>query len=215
MTPPRWFSALASLAVIVLVRTITAVRGIWSGCGPEPTAKIYFANHTSHGDFVLIWTVMPTFLRRKARPVAGADYWLAGPLRRFFGTHVFKAVLIDRTEVTREKNPMTPMIEALDGGSSLILFPEGTRNTTEAALLPLKSGLYHLAKARPQFEFVPVWIMNLNKVMPKGEFLPIPLLCTVTFGAPLKLAERESKTAFLDRARAALLALAPSDSEPR
>jgi len=207
MSPPGWFSALASLAVIVLVRTITAVRGIWAGCAPEPVRRIYFANHTSHGDFVLIWTVMPPVLRRKARPVAGADYWMAGRLRRFFGTQVFKAVLIDRHEVTREKNPIAPMVEALDGGSSLILFPEGTRNTTGAPLLPLKSGLYHLAKARPELELVPVWIRNLNRVMPKGEFLPIPLLCTVTFGAPFKLGKGETKTAFLERVRASMLAL--------
>ena len=50
---------------------------------------------------------------------------------------------------------------------------------------------------------------NLNRVLPKGEFVPIPLLCTVTFGAPLSLQAGEDKTRFLDRARAALLALAP------
>jgi len=57
-----------------------------------------------------------------------------------------------------------------------------------------------------------VWIDNLNRVMPKGEFVPVPLLCTVTFGAPVALAEGEGSIAFRERSRAALLALAPNDA---
>jgi hypothetical protein len=54
---------------------------------------------------------------------------------------------------------------------------------------------------------VPVWLDNLRRVMPKGKLLPLPLLCTATFGAPLRLQAGEEKQAFLDRARDALLAL--------
>jgi 1-acyl-sn-glycerol-3-phosphate acyltransferase len=100
------------------------------------------------------------------------------------------------------------MAAALDQKSSLILFPEGTRNMGEEPLLPFKSGLYHLAKARPGIELVPIWIENLNRVMPKGEFVPIPLLCTVTIGAPIMLGAGEDKEVFLDRSRNSLLALA-------
>ncbi len=114
---------------------------------------------------------------------------------------MFRAVLIDRNPTTRQDDPIALMAGALDAGTSLILFPEGTRNTTDERLLPFKSGLYHLAGARPQVELVPVWIENLNRVMPKGEFVPIPLLCTVTFGAPLRLQAGEDKAAFLERAQ--------------
>jgi 1-acyl-sn-glycerol-3-phosphate acyltransferase len=170
-------------------------------------SRIYFANHNSHGDFVLIWTALPPALRQITRPVAGADYWMGNRMRRFFGERVFRAVLIDRNPDTRRDGPITLMAAALDAGSSLILFPEGTRNTGPEPLLPFKSGLYHLASSRPAVELVPVWIENLNRVMPKGEIVPIPLLCTVTFGAPLRLSDCEDKTAFLDRARNALLDL--------
>ena len=118
-------------------------------------------------------------------------------------------MLIDRNPTTREDDPIALMAASLDAGTSLILFPEGTRNTTDERLLRFKSGLFHLANARPQVELIPVWIENLNRVMPKGEFVPIPLLCTVTFGAPLRLQEGEDKAAFLERARSALLAAAP------
>ncbi|PTE20299.1 1-acyl-sn-glycerol-3-phosphate acyltransferase [Cereibacter changlensis JA139] len=200
-------------AIVLLAHAITAVRGIFQGIAPEPVQRVYFANHASHGDFVLIWTVLPPRLRQVTRPVAGADYWLASRLRRFIGRELFDAVLIDRNPATRSADPVTEMALALDAGASLIVFPEGTRNMTEAPLLPFKSGLYHLAKARPGVDLVPVWIDNLNRVMPKGGIIPIPLICTVTFGAPLHLEPEEPKQAFVDRAQAALLALSPKHGE--
>ncbi len=200
-------------AITFFARIVTAVRGEWRGIEPVRRQRIYYANHASHGDFVLVWTVLPERLRRRTRPVAGADYWLASPIRRFIGRHVFDAVLIDRNPETRTQDPVEQMADALDQHASLIVFPEGTRNTTDAALLPFKSGLYHLACARPKVDVVPVWIANLNRVMPKGEFVPVPLICTVTFGEPLHVGDGEDKDAFLARAREALLALAPANGE--
>lgn len=192
---------------------ITAARGIWHGSSPEPRQRIYFANHNSHGDFILVWAVLPDKLRRLARPVAGADYWLTSRAKRFLIQSVFKAVLIDRTQSVRQVDPIEIMAEALGEGASLILFPEGTRNTTDKPLLAFKSGLYYLAKARPEVDLVPVWIDNLNRVMPKGALVPVPLMCTVTFGAALRLENEEAKRDFLARAERALLGLAPNSND--
>jgi 1-acyl-sn-glycerol-3-phosphate acyltransferase len=199
----------AGQAISLFARFMTAPRAIWQGIEPVPRQRVYFANHTSNGDFVLIWTVLPAHLRRQTRPVAALDYWLTSPLRAFIGRDVFNAVLIDRRPEARTEDPVTQMAAALDQGASLILFPEGKRNSADEPLLPFKSGLYHLAKARPEVDLVPVWIANLNKVMPKGEIIPVPLICTVTFGAPLHLAGDEAKEVFLARASAALLSLQP------
>jgi 1-acyl-sn-glycerol-3-phosphate acyltransferase len=196
-------------AISVFARFMTAPRAIWQGIEPVPRQRVYFANHTSNGDFVLLWTVLPAPLRRQTRPVAALDYWLTSPLRAFIGRDVFNAVLIDRRPEARTADPVSQMVDALDLGASLILFPEGQRNGTDTPLLPFKSGLYHLAKARPGVDLVPVWIANLNKVMPKGEIIPVPLICTLTFGEPLHLVPDEAKDVFLGRATAALLALAP------
>lgn len=194
-------------AVLGFARLITAVRGIWAGSEPTETQRIYFANHTSHGDFVLVRAVLPPRLRQTTRPVAGAEYWLKSNARRFIGCDVFNAVLIERDRTARTVDPVARMAQAIDAGASLIVFPEGTRNTTDEPLLPFKSGIFHLARARPDVELVPVWIDNLNRVMPKGAFVPLPLICTVTFGAAFRLEADESKQDFLARAQAALLAL--------
>lgn len=189
-------------------KLLTGVRPLWQGCAPERRLRVYYANHRSHGDFVVIWAALPPALRRRTRPVAGADYWLDGGFKRWLINRVFHAVLVDRRPDRDGPNPVDQMAGALQAGDSLILFPEGTRNLGEA-LQPFKSGIYHLARQMPQVEFVPVWIENLGRVMPKGALVPVPLLCTLTFGGPLALQPDETKAAFLERARRTLLDLAP------
>lgn len=201
------FETLVARGFSGAIRALTGARALWDGCAPSAERRVYYGNHASHGDFVLIWSALPAALRRSVRPVAGADYWNRDPLRRYLIRAVFNAVLVERDPARRTEDPVETLCEAVDGGASLILFPEGTRNTGEG-LLPFKSGMYHLARQRPELEFVPVWLDNLHRVMPKGRAVPLPLLCTARFGAPLRLAAGEDKPAFLDRARDRLLALA-------
>ncbi|WP_327439605.1 lysophospholipid acyltransferase family protein [Pseudomonas donghuensis] len=205
-------AALTAFAITSVARLITGARALWLGCTPQPVQRLYYANHSSHGDFVLIWASLPQPLRQHTRPVAGADYWQKPGIRQFLIKRVFNGVLIDRQHNDAISNPLQPIQEALAQGDSLIFFPEGTRNLSDEPLLAFKSGLFHLASAHPHVEVIPVWIANLNRVMPKGRALPLPLLCTLSFGEPLQLQADESKHAFLDRARQALLALAPKES---
>jgi 1-acyl-sn-glycerol-3-phosphate acyltransferase len=192
-----------------VIWTFTGATARWAGCAPAATQRIYYGNHTSHGDFLLMWAALPPPLRARTRPVAGADYWLASPFRRFVITRVFRGVLIDRRREARTEDPIDVLLRALDEGASLIVFPEGTRNTGEG-LLPFKSGIYHVARQRPHVELVPAWIHNLHRVMPKGEIVPVPLLCSVTFGAPTHLREGEGKDEFLARLRQALIDARPA-----
>ena len=205
------FEPVVATLLTSMARTVTGARSLWMGCAPEPVQRIYFANHSSHGDFVLLWASLPPALRKLTRPVAGSDYWNKSALRRYIISRVFNGVLIDRERKDPVDNPLQPMLDALEQGHSLIIFPEGTRNLEDGSL-PFKSGVYHLAKSYPQAQLIPVWIANLNRVMPKGRVLPLPLLCTTSFGAPLQLDADESKEQFLTRSREALLALAPEHS---
>ncbi|AQW67369.1 lysophospholipid acyltransferase family protein [Pseudomonas fulva] len=202
---------LTAYLITSAARLITGARALWLGCTPLPVQRLYFANHSSHGDFVLLWASLPQTLRRRTRPVAGADYWAKPGIRDFLIRKVFNGVLIQRQRDEGQGHPLQPVLDAVAQGDSLIFFPEGTRNLSDEPLLPLRSGLYHLAAAHPQVELVPVWIANLNRVMPKGRALPLPLLCTLSFGEPLHLQADESKQAFLERAGQALLDLAPKD----
>jgi 1-acyl-sn-glycerol-3-phosphate acyltransferase len=197
---------LAKFLIIGLVRTLTGVRARWVGAEPSAKQRIYFANHTSNLDAVVIWASLPPALRAKTRPVAAQDYWTKGLVRPYLAKHVFTVVLIERKNVTVKTNPLTPMLAALDAGSSLIIFPEGGR-MPGGEPAAFKSGIHHLATKRPDVELVPVWIDNVNRVLPKGEFLPVPMLGGVTVGAPLVCVDGETKENFLSRARSALCAL--------
>jgi 1-acyl-sn-glycerol-3-phosphate acyltransferase len=196
-----------SRVLVLLARLLCGARPRWVA---EPkdlnSQRIYFANHTSHLDFVVLWSVLPRSMRGNTRPVAARDYWDTGKLRRYVSKHVFNSVLIERRDVKKSNNPLHVVGAALDNGDSLILFPEGTRSL-DGVIHSFKSGLYHIAKMRPDVELRPVYLENLNRVMPKGEFLPVPFLCSVSFGEPIKIGEGETKPEFLTRAHAALEAL--------
>ena len=207
--------ALVAKGVAGVAWLLTGATGRWTGCAPEPKQRVYFANHTSHLDFVVLWSALPPALRATTRPVAGADYWNRSAIRRYLAGRVFRAVLIERRaegESSREailasaKAAVETTAAALDGGGSIILFPEGTRGPGGMPQ-PFKSGLYHLCRERPGLELVPVWLDHLNRVLPKGEFAPVPLAATATFGAPIRLEPGEERDPFLVRARAALMAL--------
>ena len=188
-----------------IVRFVTGARSLWVGCEPEHKPRIYYANHRSHIDFILLWSSLPRDIRRKTHPIAASDYWDKNFIRRFLIYRVFNGIVIQRNQ--KQKNPLHQVEKILRRGHSVILFPEGTRNLKEDCdLLPFQSGIYHLAKNQPQVECIPVWISNLNRVMPKGAFLPLPILSIVSFGAPLK-SGFEEKQEFLQDAHAQLLAL--------
>lgn len=190
-----------------IARTVTGAQGHWKGCPPMAEQRIYFANHQSHLDWVLIWAALPGELRARTRPIAAKDYWTATPLKHWITREVFNAVYVNRQR-TDDEDPLAPLQAALAAGDSLVIFPEGTRSAGGDPQ-PFKSGLYHLAQQFPQARLVPAWIDNVQRVMPKGEVVPVPILCTVTFGAPIAVGDGEDKRAFLERARAAVIALRP------
>ena len=195
------------LLLAFIARLITGTQGHWKGCPPSAEQRIYFANHQSHFDWVLIWAALPKDLRAKTRPIAAREYWTATAFKHWLTREVFNAVYVARTR-SDDQDPLEPLVEALMSGDSLVIFPEGTRSN-KGEPMPFKSGLYHLAEQFPGVQLIPAWIDNVQRVMPKGEVVPVPILCSVTFGAPVRLALAEDKRVFLDRARAAVIALRP------
>lgn len=198
-----------------VVRLLTGAQARWYGCPPKAEQRIYFANHQSHADLVMIWAALPEELRSITRPIAARDYWANTPFKRWITTEVFNAVYVERQAAAPAApgvppadtvDPLAPLIEALKSGDSIILFPEGTRGHTGEPQ-KFKSGLFTLAQRFPEVVLIPAWIDNIQRVMPKGEVVPVPILCSVTFGAPIQVEPGEERRPFLDRAREAVIAL--------
>lgn len=267
-------SKLMSLFLLGLVRFLTGSQARWYGCPPKAEQRIYFANHQSHADLVMIWAALPQELRSITRPIAAKDYWTKTPFRQWITSAVFNAVYVDRHSgaprpdaaaaqhgsstpgvetapaaataqgllagisaavaeadlamaggpdpspdalppaptpeelraAVQATDPLAPLVRALESGDSIVIFPEGTRGHGDEPQ-PFKSGLFMLATMFPQVVLVPVWINNVQRVMPKGEVVPVPILCSVTFGAPIQVEEGEERRPFLERARRSVIAL--------
>jgi 1-acyl-sn-glycerol-3-phosphate acyltransferase len=212
--PARSLPAAIICTCVAGVARLTCGTPRWTDGQPAARQRIYFANHTSHLDFPVIWASLPPDVRANTRPVAGRDYWERDPVRRYLATEVFRAVLVDRREadvpvdstvaVAAARRSVDRAASALADGESLIVFPEGTRGDG-AGVGPFKSGLFHLCRQRPDVEVVPVFLENMHRILPKGSLLPAPLAGSITFGRSTRLAPWEDKRAFLARARRALM----------
>ena len=196
----------SSALLVGVIKLLVGAYARWIGTVPGPAQRIYFANHTSHIDTLAIWSSLPRELRRRTRPIAARDYWGSG-IRKYIATRGFGAVLIDRARENAEVDPLEPLRAALREGDSLIIFPEGTRGAT-ALPAKFRSGLFRLANEFRSVELIPVYLDNLHRSLPKGALLPVPVVCTVRFGAPVDRIPDESREVFLERARGAVIALA-------
>lgn len=205
----KWIDQFAGWAISTFARLVSGSIVRWIERVPDDTRqRIYYANHSSHLDILLLWSAMPSAIRRKARPVAARDYWEKTPARRYLANRVFNAIMIDRSLSPATKvNPLAVIEATLKGlgdDYSLIIFPEGTRSLQEG-IGPFKGGIYNIAKERPQAQLIPVYLENLNRILPKGKFIPVPLLSTITFGEPTTLQDGEKKHVFLERLKQCLI----------
>lgn len=185
-----------------LVRLITGARLMPHEQNQK--SNIYFALHQSNLDALVIWASLPKAERKRLRPVAADDYWKASPLKHFIAVRLMRSILIHRdAKPSRHSKPLAPLINALEEGDSILIFPQGTRR--QCTDQPrFKSGLFHLARALPRVPLIPVELENLGRILPAGERLPLPLIARVEKKSPIVLTEGESKTSFLDRCITAL-----------
>jgi 1-acyl-sn-glycerol-3-phosphate acyltransferase len=206
-------SSISASIIAACARGLAGPAVRWVKCRPATRQRVYFANHTSHLDFVVLWSVLPRKMRALTRPVAAKDYWNSG-IRKRIAVNAFHAVLVERggkiapegDRASAARNTLEMLVDALGEENSLIVFPEGTRGNG-LEVRPFKSGIYHLWARRPDVQFVPVYLSNLNRILPKGETLPVPVISRVIFGPPLALEKDESKESFLEKAHSAVCAL--------
>ncbi|MDO4571206.1 MAG: lysophospholipid acyltransferase family protein [Planctomycetia bacterium] len=198
--------AVGRYVLAFLAQFLSGATSRWYASQPDVCQRVYYANHTSHLDILVIWASLPSYVRRVVRPVAAKDYWSAGPIRRYIATRLFNAILLERQNVKAHHSPIDVMLEEMGDKYSIIIFPEGGRQSS-GEMAEFKSGLYHLCKKKPGLELIPIYIDNMNRILPRGAFLPVPLLSHLVFGPPIYLEKNERKQDFLERARQAVLDL--------
>ncbi|MGL4942612.1 MAG: lysophospholipid acyltransferase family protein [Thermoguttaceae bacterium] len=202
----RWFESACRNTLVLAARFLSGASVRWYDCQPDVCQRIYFANHTSHLDALVIWASLPHPIRKRTRMVAAQDYWDAGPIRRYISRRLFNAILIERENVKIHNTPVNVMIREMGDHYAIIMFPEGGRGEGET-VGEFKSGLYHMGRRRPDIELIPIYIDNMNRILPRGRTLPVPMLSRIIFGPPIWLEKDETKEAFLARAREAVIQL--------
>ena len=155
---------------------------------------IIVANHNSHLDTMALLASLPSKIIHKVKPVAAADYFGKTKTKERLTKYFVNALLISRKRSTESPNedPINMMIEAIDDGFSLIIFPEGTRGEPEIQQ-PLKPGTAYVLKKRPYVKYVPVYMTGIGNAMPKDDALIVPFESTLKYGTPTLIESTETR----------------------
>lgn len=170
---------------------------------PEKEGCVFFANHTTHFDLLVILSALPKPVRKNLRPVAAKEYWLKTALRRWLALRVLNIIPIDRQNPSRTRSCFQEIHDTLEQGNPVLIFPEGGRQSPESGG-NLKGGIFLIAEQRPETRFYPVRLSGFHRVLPKGEWLPAPNMGIVSFREPIVRQPEEPRAAFMERCRRAL-----------
>ena len=166
---------------------------------------IIYANHTSLLDIPAVGKAVNVSLT-----------WVAkASLAKvpFFGWALLRVhMLVDRTGgANAAKNMVEDAASRLQGGQTLAIFPEGTRNRGEEPLLPFKKGAFILAK-HTNVPIVPVAIKNAKNLWPAHKYWPMPGVIRIKIGHPFTLQPGENLAALTERAQQNLLEMLTDES---
>lgn len=155
---------------------------------PQDGPAVIVANHNSHLDTMVLFSLFPLSKVHKLRPLAAADYFLRNKFMAWFSLNIIGIIPIARDGSQSRQELFAPCHAALDQGDIIILFPEGTRGEPEQASRP-KKGIFHLVKDREDTPVIPVVTHGLGRALPRGEALFVPFNCDVVIGEPLPRVE--------------------------
>jgi len=148
---------------------------------------IIVGNHNSHLDTVVILSSLPSRQLIKTHPIAAGDYFGKTPMKAGLTRFFVNAILIPRSRPKAGEtgaDPIQLMVDVLDKGDSLLLFPEGSRGEPEK-FQKFKRGVGLVLEQRPGIPFIPVYMKGLGKVLPKGDPVPVPFDSYIHVGKPV------------------------------
>lgn len=205
------FSRAAILARELTARLFGPLVGFWL-CGPRVIGREHLEaligpaliapTHASHFDVSAVRLALGPRHRRRIVAAAAADYFRVSRARWFI------AAWIGAFAFTRTGGGSESFLAAeslLNEGWHVLMFPEGTR-ARDGEIAVFKPGIGLLAE-RSGRQVLPVRIVGIASVLPKGSRLPKRSPVEVRFGAPLQIAPGEGPREFVARLEAAVRAL--------
>jgi 1-acyl-sn-glycerol-3-phosphate acyltransferase len=142
---------------------------------------IIVSNHSSHTDTSAILSILPISKIHKLRPVAAQDYFTKNKLFKIFTQLFYNAIFIDRVTKDGKQNSINIMAQTIDRGDNLLIFPEGSRVSSDE-VGPFKSGVIKILKEKPEIPYIPIYIDSSANTLPKGDGLLIPHNFKVVIG---------------------------------
>ncbi len=172
---------------------------------PDSGPAVIAANHNSHADTLALMSLFPLRRLKMVRAVAAEDHFRQGTPIGWVARNLLGILPISRAGARKNFDPLAPVVDALDEGAILIIYPEGTRGEPEK-LQSFRRGIAHLHERRPEVPIVPVYLQGFGRVLPRGSRIPVPFFCDVVVGEPLPPAE--SRKAMMTSLEATISGLA-------
>ncbi len=192
LVPPRgdWFIRFArGWARTLLLAAGVRVRVLHPERLRSDRSCVIVANHASGADILVLLAALPMQVRFLAKrsifrlPFLGWSIAAAG------------FVPVDRGDASRSLATVEAALKRLQGGRSLVVFPEETRTRT-GELLPFKKGAALLA-IRAGLPLLPVGITGTFQILPRGSLLVAPGTAVLAAGELIETLGRAAS----DRAR--------------
>lgn len=194
-----------------LLRRVVRLDVVGGGALDRSGPAVVVANHNSHLDTAVLLASFPTSRIDRVRPLAAADYFLRNRLLAWFTTRIVGILPVNRHSAG-DADPLLGASQALAAGSTLVMFPEGSRGEP-GVFGDLRSGVARLARLHPEVPVIPVWLDGCERSMPKGSRLARPVRCSATVGRALFIRPGESTAEFLIRLRSAMVTLGTDPAE--